>query len=931
MAADVNDDRWERLAALFDRMLSSTNPESTLASEPDPEIRSAAAELWRHHVSASAEDFLSSGLDFTVAPVFHPGQVLSNRFRIERLLGRGGMGEVYLALDERIGDRVALKTIARLLAESADLRRRIVSEVQNARRVTHPNVCRIHELFEDGETVFFTMEYLEGRTLAEVLDAPIARPLARTIMRQLAEGLHAAHRIGVVHGDFNPSNVMVVPGVPPRAVIMDFGLARAADRSAPVGERALSLHGGTAGYTAPELLEGAKPDVRSDVYSFGKVGATLLPGWKIWSECSEPDPEARHATLEPALRRLTPGATRRYWMAAGVCAAAAAAYGLGSRNGFRIPAGARLLVNGFRAAADPPRGARAARGLLVTALTQSPKLHLVPDQDLLPALKSLGATLPLAGPVLLTLLARLRAGFWTDARLQSNGSRCSLTLQLFRAADRAGVATVSLRDYPSVASAVQAAALWLRSVAGESARSLAAEPATVESYTSHVPEALEKYYEALERIAVGNMQDATPLLEEAVQLDPDFAQAQSTLGMALNPQLRLAEAYEHVAAAWSRVDRLPPRERVRIESDYSKLTDDPDGMVDAARRNHDYYPDEPRTSRGLAWALARSGLPEEAVEYSRKAVEMAPDNDLYRAELVTHLVESGSFDAALQEYEVALRAGARNNWIFGAGALANLGVGRYQDARDLYAKEPLSPSPVFRTCDIARAQILAGDVEAAISDLEQLRSGVARPAERYLAGESLVPSYFLVDRVDLARRAMSLMAEIPAYPQFARLLQSTAFWAGRVADPATLAGVRERASAIVRQWPNRLTKAVAFHADALDLRQRGDTAGARDLLLQSLGSAASVWALFDLADIYSTLGLPDVALPRWREFERARGIVLSRWCPAVLLLGWLHSAMAARAAGESAAAREYAQRVLEHWSRRHSNLRIVQLARKLNS
>jgi len=104
------------------------------------------------------------------------------------------MGEVYLAWDQRLDDRVAIKTIARLLTPAPAIRKRFAAEVQSARRVTHPNVCRIHELFDDGEIVFFSMEYLEGMLLSESPAEGFSSSERYSIVRQMTEALHAAHQ-----------------------------------------------------------------------------------------------------------------------------------------------------------------------------------------------------------------------------------------------------------------------------------------------------------------------------------------------------------------------------------------------------------------------------------------------------------------------------------------------------------------------------------------------------------------------------------------------------------------------------------------------------------------------------------------------------------------------------------------------------------------
>jgi serine/threonine protein kinase len=156
----MDETRWERVAALFDELLVAPDPETILSAESDEEIRLTARDLLEQHQKASSEAFLAEPISFTVEPMFQNGDRLINRFRIESFLGAGGMGEVYRAFDERIQETVAIKTIARLLANSPVIRRRIEAEVKNAHRVAHPNVSRIHDIFDDGETVFFSMQLI---------------------------------------------------------------------------------------------------------------------------------------------------------------------------------------------------------------------------------------------------------------------------------------------------------------------------------------------------------------------------------------------------------------------------------------------------------------------------------------------------------------------------------------------------------------------------------------------------------------------------------------------------------------------------------------------------------------------------------------------------------------------------------------------------
>ena len=145
----VPKDRWPRVQALFEAMLDASDPQSVLAAEPDDEVVGFVRRLFENHEQAGREAFLDKPFTFierltsAEPPRFAEGVTLAGRFAVERLLGRGGMGEVYLSYDRRLNERVAIKTIRADLLKEEAVRRRFLAEIQSARRVTHRNVCRI--------------------------------------------------------------------------------------------------------------------------------------------------------------------------------------------------------------------------------------------------------------------------------------------------------------------------------------------------------------------------------------------------------------------------------------------------------------------------------------------------------------------------------------------------------------------------------------------------------------------------------------------------------------------------------------------------------------------------------------------------------------------------------------------------------------------
>jgi serine/threonine-protein kinase len=212
---------------------------------------------------------------------FLPGRLLAGRYRIIALLGKGGMGEVYRADDLTLGQPVALKFLPGEAAQDAGLLERFKNEVRIARRVSHPNVCRVYDVGEFEGQTFFTMEYVDGEDLATLLRriGRLPEDKALDMARQLCAGLAAAHAKGVLHRDLKPANIMLDGRG--QVVITDFGLAGIADQI-----QGAEVRSGTPAYMAPEQLEGKEVSTRSDIYSLGLVLWEIFTGKRAFSEAS---------------------------------------------------------------------------------------------------------------------------------------------------------------------------------------------------------------------------------------------------------------------------------------------------------------------------------------------------------------------------------------------------------------------------------------------------------------------------------------------------------------------------------------------------------------------------------------------------------------------------------------------------------------------
>jgi eukaryotic-like serine/threonine-protein kinase len=194
---------------------------------------------------------------------------LAGQYDIERELGRGGMGVVYLAHDVKLDREVAIKVLPPLLAGTAEVRERFLREARTAARLSHPNIVAIHRADEIDSRVFFVMGYIAGESLADRLrrTGPLEARDAVPIIRDVALALAYAHERGIVHRDIKPENILLEASSG-RAMVTDFGIARVAE-AAPLTMTGQVL--GSVHYMSPEQVSGDKLDGRSDLYSLGVV------------------------------------------------------------------------------------------------------------------------------------------------------------------------------------------------------------------------------------------------------------------------------------------------------------------------------------------------------------------------------------------------------------------------------------------------------------------------------------------------------------------------------------------------------------------------------------------------------------------------------------------------------------------------------------
>ena len=264
-----------RFCSSCGRPASNTDELATLDFDPStsplpPRSKSSSSS----RPSSSAEYSTSEGR-------FLPGRLVASRYRIIALLGKGGMGEVYRADDLTLGQAVAMKFLPDDAGRDEALLERFRNEVRMARRVSHPNVCRVYDVGEVEGQTFFTMEYVDGEDLASLLRRIGRLPpdKALDIARHLCAGLAAAHTKGVLHRDLKPANIMLDGRG--QVVITDFGLAGVADDI-----RGAEVRSGTPAYMSPEQLVGREVTTSSDIYALGLVLYEVFTGKRAFAESS---------------------------------------------------------------------------------------------------------------------------------------------------------------------------------------------------------------------------------------------------------------------------------------------------------------------------------------------------------------------------------------------------------------------------------------------------------------------------------------------------------------------------------------------------------------------------------------------------------------------------------------------------------------------
>jgi hypothetical protein len=669
-------------------------------------------------------NFSSVAVDVVLAssqPRFEPGQLVANRYRVMQLIGRGGMGEVYEVEDTELNTIVALKTLHGWLETGFKPGERLRREVTVAQSINHPNICRVFHFQpgvdgDESSVPFLTMELVSGSTLKELLKerGPLTVDEAAPLLRQLLQGLKAAHAIGIVHRDLKPANLMIT-GDPERLVIMDFGLAKPLTGS---GMTSAGRIVGTLDYMAPEQLRG-EAGIRSDLYSFGLIVAEMIFGTRnakvgsgttqkriptAWTtaieSCRSLDPSSRPDSAAEVERRMfrslaNPAVpsllTRRSLMALLGTAGAAALWGLRPRgSNLRSAAGIKLFVVPVENQTGEPEFA-GINEVLISQLSQSPHFRLVNPKDVpdvltrmlrqpdsgLDAHTAREVALRLGAPlVVFATLTHVGASYLLGAAIERLGK------------DPDGVAgrlqrTFEAANRTDLWNGLHEASRWIRTSVGETAEDLADLDRGPSETTTGSWQALLDFDRAQRFAAAGKSLEAINALNESLRGDSDFALAHMRRGDILVSLSRLDEGYTSWGAALAAASRhrLTKREEFRIRGMFQSDTWDFAGAIATYESYSTYYPHESEALHYRAFPLLMMGRGQESLEVLRRWSAMDPTYFAPYASLALTAAVLG--DARESEIQLAQSRAREKKWSARIGALAAWMFGRYSEVEGL--------------------------------------------------------------------------------------------------------------------------------------------------------------------------------------------------------------------------------------------------------
>lgn len=872
-------------------------------------VRAEAQRLFEHHHQAEG-GFLRAPLEAMIAaaatPRFSPGALLSGRFRVVRLAGTGGMGEVYEAEDSLLKERVALKTIRGGHDWDPEVAARFLQEVQSARRITHHNVCRIHECFLESSVLFLSMEFIEGATLSTLLnlDPPGLSPEERAeIALQAGSAIAAIHDRGLVHGDLKPGNILVErPTVGPlRAVITDFGLA--SFLNAP-GRAA----GGTLGFLAPEVAAGGRPSIASDLYAFGRILQLLSPSDPFAQQCTRESAAARPASVHAWSRlRREPTWRRTFlWSLAAVAVTATPLSYLALR---RMPL---QLTSRERAFLNPLEGdlGRSMQPYVEYCIRQSSVVGLVAAPP--------AGTLDLPRLFAEARARKARLAFAGEAVRSEDTMRLRLTAYEVPSERRQADVQLSGPSGTPLARLASQAVRQIRLALGESV-SLVASNWDVAQTASPSAQAVILYFDAIQRYEAGEPSDALRLFDESIRYDKDFPLAHFGRARALSSLSREPEALEACERAMAGRANLGRPQQLAIEALHSVFVNRLDEAAGLYRRLLLLEPEQAAWHRQYANVTAISGRPEDALASARQALETDPAGQMNWSALALLQAEAGHTGEALTVVTQARERGLNHPTLLWGEAEARAVAGHGPEALDLLRRMTREgPYERLARHQASLLEIWLGRLREAALDLEtDLPRDEMEAHSRWAWERRLRLAQIAVDLGDrnTALRWLLDLPEPPDAPLYAGLYRTTAVLATQLGAAALVRKLHARLSSMQQRWPSGATEAALCHLRAAQSLAglTPDVGAARSDLARGYGLLPDAAMTLDFARVLRMNREFEAAQPLLKDFDRFLGTLLQRDYPGLAIQAWLERAELLQLINQPAEAALLYGKVVNQW------------------
>ena len=611
---------------------------AALLAQTDPELRREIESLLAHHTGGELLDqpamqIAPQLLDNSTVAILTPGVYLGP-YRIESKLGEGGMGEVFRAVDTRLGRAVAIKTTREQFNERFKREARAISSLN------HPNVCTLYDVGPN----YLVMELVEGETVAALLKTgPLDMKTAILYASQILAGLAEAHSKGIVHRDLKPGNVMIArTGVK----VLDFGLAKSGTDDTVTGSH---MAIGTPAYMAPEQRKGKPADARADIYAFGCMLYEMLAGTqvgpnrrrigpgkleRIVNRCLEEDPARRWQSAAELQRELAAVSlpSRRLSLTVALIAIVAscvAAYVYLHRPP-KLTAKDTIVLADFENKTGDPVFDQTLRQGLAVQFEQSSFLTVVSEQSIAQALHFMNrpAGTALGPEVAREICQRTGSAAVLDGSITGVGNQYVLWLRArnCRSGDVLAQEQAVAEKKEAVLSALSRISAQIRTRLGESLATIQ-DHSTLDQATTSSLEALKAYTAGKMAIYARGGPAAIAHLQQAIAIDPQFAMAHAQLGFMLWNMGQTDLGAEQVRVAYGLRDHLSDRERRYILMLYDRqVTGNLQKEMQTLEAWVQTYPhDADALAISGGWAALGTGQYERGIQTGEEVIRQFPD------------------------------------------------------------------------------------------------------------------------------------------------------------------------------------------------------------------------------------------------------------------------------------------------------------------